>query len=704
MNPTKSEMFTIIPLLTGFLSAVGQIILIRELMIAVKGNEIVFVIILSLWLLFVAVGTLFSKLVTDRITIKVIKSSLIILMIIIPMQVLMIHFLNSQLLLIKGMMIDLPGIFLLSCFILAPGCLLIGFLFPLNCRLHNTHSVYIRESLGMIIGGLFFLIFINFLRNFQLCILGSLLVSVVLLFYSRKTLFILIPLLVLFIFSRNIYLNIYERCFPSGNIVLSEDSRYGRFDVTAIKDQQNYFWDGNLITDSEEEYFAEEIINFILLQHPDPEEILIVGGLLNNYQNEIPDEIKVDHLEIDPNIIAYSKEHFKQDLHIIEEDPTVYFDNSTQKYDIILIDVPDPGSIFLNRFYTIEFFRKIESALKNENSIAVITVSNAANFMPPELSELNSVIYHSFREVFANSIIIPADKVLYIGSENDFISNDETVLIARMKKNGIEKKRFNSALIYDICNQIRKEQFYHSLNRHQKERNIILSPRAYLLSITFRFRQLGVGATGLIDLLKGKKELISGAFVGLMILFSILITSRSSASFSDNFNLVSISMIAFISQMVLVYLLQMFFGFVYYLISLFTLTFMSGLVIGFSLSRKFRIPVIALMIVNLGIFVIMIFLLADLRNLLFVVNIIIAVLEGAIISQILSGSSSGSIGNSASRFYFLDTLGATFGGLLFGILLLPFFHIKNIILFLIIFLTLNIFVQVFRKFWKKEVG
>ena len=48
-------------ILLGITTLIGQTVLLRELMIEVRGNEIVFAIYLSLWLFLVAIGSLFAR-------------------------------------------------------------------------------------------------------------------------------------------------------------------------------------------------------------------------------------------------------------------------------------------------------------------------------------------------------------------------------------------------------------------------------------------------------------------------------------------------------------------------------------------------------------------------------------------------------------------------------------------------------------------
>ena len=75
-------------------------------------------------------------------------------------------------------------------------------------------------------------------------------------------------------------------------------------------------------------------------------------------------------------------------------------------------------------------------------------------------------------------------------------------------------------------------------------------------------------------------------------------------------------------------------------------------------------------------------------------NFLFAFLEGAVLSILLKRKYSKEKITSSSTFCFLDSLGATTGGLLMGVIIIPVFGLKSSLLFLC-FLLIVIFISSF---------
>ena len=709
------------PLISGFISSISQVVLLRELMIEVNGNEIIFSFFLSIWLFLVALGTYLNQIIKFKKNNRKTNYLIILILIVItPLQFLFIHFLTAKIILISGMIINIPTVILIAFLTLFPGCLLIGFLFPLNCSLFSNlrnpvHKVYILECFGMILGGIYFFLFIIFFRNFSLMVLMNFISVFYLWIYEReiKLLIIAIFILILLLFSNSIFLKNYASRFIPQKLISSQDSPSGRFDVTALEQQQNYFWDGTLIGNSENQNYAEEMVNFALLQHPEPKNILLIGGLLNGFPEEFNKENsleQIDYLEMEKNIIDYYQENYQQEnrklkANFIKQDPIKYLRKNPEKYDLIYVSFPDPSSIFLNRFYTSEFLNLLKNHLVNEKSVTLITVSNSANFLLPELAELNSILNKTFTEVFEKTVIIPAKKCIYAGSSGNYISNDPDTLKQRMFRRNKVGNWFNSALINDVCNNFRINDLQRRISQYDSEINSNLNPRAYLLSILFWAKHLNISLSKGVNFLKNNKIiLLFGILIFLFIIpyFSKKI-SGNTVNFKQNFNIFSISFIAIISELILIYLIQINFGFVYYVISILTMTFMLGLSLGFIISDKIEIQISRLFLIFLFLLFILFLILNAAIPLLiiFIFNTFIAVLEGLILSKNLSEINNIETAKKGTFFYFLDTLGATCGGFILGIFLLPFFSIREIIGFLMMILIMNFIISF--KFWNFSV-
>ncbi len=686
-------------ILLGITTIIGQTVLLRELLIEVNGNEIVFSIYLSLWLLLVAVGSYIAGYFLNKTKLdKIPLCAFFLISFITPLQFLSIRFLSDRVTIISGQMINIPMLFFLAFLVLLPGCVLNGFLFPILCKLvekekQPVHKGYIVECIGIIIGGLLFAVLIHFLGHFPIIIILSALNIGILMVYSRKR-WLLFPLIffIAFIpFSGKFYLNYYAEKYTPQNLISSKDSKYGRLDVTISDRQKNYYYNGEIFANSQSEMYAQQMVNFVMLQHPNPQNILLIGGLLNGYIDEIGKyEIvkNIDYFELEKNILEEAGEY--PEVNFIKADAIHYLKKNEVHYDLILIDLPDPSSLNLNRFYTLDFFRLLYDRTVSDSSVVAITLSSGTNFMTSEIIQLNSTIYTTFSEVFGNVILIPSIKNIFIGSDGTFITNDVDKLSERMQEN---QPWFNKTVIFEKCNKLRKKNIMNAIKSKKPQVNMIASPNAYLSTILLWTRILGLRFGKAVDWAK-EHQIITFMFALILILLFGIPASRLSGikMIGTNFNIFSVSLVNFVMQLVLLNLFQMNFGYVFLVIFLFTTTFMAGLTAGFAAFRKYKQPVYLLFILNLFliVFVFAFFEKGFVSWFYFILNFGFAFLEGAVLSRLLNIKYKIENIRSGSTFYFIDSLGAMAGGIIVGVLLFPVIGLRSSVLFLAILIFVNI--------------
>jgi spermidine synthase len=678
-------------LLLGCVSIIGQTVLLRELLIEVRGNEIVFAIYLSLWLFLVSIGSLIAKYFLGKKQLdRIITAIFIMLCFIIPAQFLSITHLVKAFAIVSGEMINIPGLFLTAFIVLLPGSLLTGFLFPLLCkqlpsRKQPVHLGYILECSGIICGGILLAIGIHFLPHFSiLIILNIIILSIVFYVFRRKYIIIFLLLFCLFMpFSGRFFQEIYAKKYEPQELLLTGDSRYGRLDITSSNLQKNYYWNGELFANSQNDIYAQQLVHFVMLQHPAPQNILLVGGLLNGFIDEIelyPAVSQIDYLELDKNITRQAKSDSL--VNYIYKDVVDYLNSTDKKYDLILIDVPDPSSLNLNRFYTEDFFELIKSRMSVDSSVAAITLSSGTNFMTPDIEELNATVYHTFSRSFPNVILIPSVKNIFIGSSNDFISNNVEILSSRILR---KRTWFNETVIFEKCNELRKKQMISAITKKAPQINNLGNPVAYLATLRMWTRKLGIRSDKYIEFIK-KHFILSFICVFAVLMFTSMLASTISRSrlFRTDFSIFIVSLVNFVMQLILINLFQVHFGFAFWAVFIFTSVFMLGLTAGFIAGKALTVPLKILLMLN-ALLIGLLILVFDSKLFLityFGFNFLFAFMEGAVLSILLKRKFKKEKISSSSTFYFLDSLGATTGGLLVGVIIIPVFGLKSSLLFL----------------------
>ena len=84
-------------------------------------------------------------------------------------------------------------------------------------------------------------------------------------------------------------------------------------------------------------------------------------------------------------------------------------------FDAVIISLSDPMNIFLNRYYTFEFFRELKSALAPHSLIAV-TLDFADEGAGRNRKLLNHSVINTARKVFPNTLLLPTGTPMFLAS------------------------------------------------------------------------------------------------------------------------------------------------------------------------------------------------------------------------------------------------------------------------------------------------
>ncbi|MEW6162891.1 MAG: polyamine aminopropyltransferase [Nitrospirota bacterium] len=154
------------------------------------------------------------------------------------------------------------------------------------------------------------------------------------------------------------------------DILIAESFQYGK--VLSL--------DGAFQTTEVDEFIYHEMITHVpILSHPDPGDVLIIGGGDGGTVREVlKHSVKtVEVVEIDKWVIEVSKRYLPaisrllEDLRVrvIIEDGINYLKETTRKYDLIIVDSPDPKGPAI-RLFSEDFYSNANRAL-NEDGIFV---------------------------------------------------------------------------------------------------------------------------------------------------------------------------------------------------------------------------------------------------------------------------------------------------------------------------------------------
>jgi spermidine synthase len=450
----------------GFISILGQVVLLRELSVASYGVELIYTIALGIWLLSTGCGTLLlPKTPTsfDRINLLFVLFSASL-----PLD---IAFIRSVRLLFS----NLPGAYMplhlqlvAICASLLPVGLILGLLFRWTAKAYiaegnSLAAAYAIESVGGVAGGLCSTLLLKLgYQNFVIGLICALIAlgSSLLAFdgrIARRLRIISLAMLVsLLAFAwKAPILDRFMTSWTHPNLVETRDSPYSRITVTYRDRQVAVFENDGLLFETEGTH-AEEFVHLAALQHPDPRRVLILGGGIEGILREILmySPLKVDYVELNPVLLQAVPQHLPSEIQkslraenvrTIVSDPRQFLKRALS-YDLILVGMPEPTSAQANRFYTREFFSLCAARL-NPGGVMAFSLHSSENFWTPQLSRRMVSIYLAARSVFTQVIFVPGSTNVVIGSMNP-LAKDSQILAARLEASGIKTRVISAGYLH----------------------------------------------------------------------------------------------------------------------------------------------------------------------------------------------------------------------------------------------------------------
>jgi len=448
MRENRAWLFILFSMVfVGCYATIAQVLIIREFLVVFFGSELCIGIVLGTWLFGVASGAAIGGRVAGRFKnhLSPFIIVLVLMCLILPLELVLIRVLRLILNVPAGQYIPMLSLLFSSIGIITPFSFTIGLIFPIGCKVIRGFTrdsaadigfVYILESIGSLIGGLLFtfVLITRFPPLTIALILNCILflnVFLMLQFFDRgfskkgkssaffvrgKSLtcfslfFVTCILLVSGVVNRvdNYFINVrWSSSNPDIRLLESIDSRYENIVVGVRGDQYSVFGNGQYNFAFPDEYENAQIAHLVMTQHPDPKRVLLIGGGMGGLIREVlkhPIE-KLDYVELDPALTESIKKYLPPEekealsdkrVKIFHADGRYYVKRAKaeKKYDLIFVNIPDPSTAFLNRFYTVQFFQEGSEILADKGVFA-IEISSAVNYMGEEVGNYTGSIYQT---------------------------------------------------------------------------------------------------------------------------------------------------------------------------------------------------------------------------------------------------------------------------------------------------------------------
>jgi len=663
---------------TGISSVVTQLLIIREFLAQFQGNEFIIALILFNWLVLGGIGTILARWVTRDFraaTVNRLGWLSLILAGMPAVQILAIRFLRDVFF-IHGSSVGFYPTLSYSFLIIAPYCLMIGFVLPYSLFVIRAEKpdypgarIYIIDNLGDVSGGALFsfaLVFLVtplkavFLANLPLLVTAFLLLSRN---FSRSRIAIWLGTGMTFIILiAVIFLEPASLLQPSGRLVYYKESRYGRIEVQKDQEQFTLFVGGVPMFGTQNLSMAEETIHYPLSQLPRVQNILLIsaeGGMMTELEKYRP--ASIDYVELDPKV-AEVEFRFKMikkipGLKVIHQDGRAYLADSNKIYDAIIVNLSEPDTYQINRFFTDRFFNLARRHLA-PHGVLSFAMKGFENYLAEPQRQKLSSLYNTVNDYFRHVLLLPGQKIFFLCSSQP-LNTDIPALLARK----------------NIPTRYIKGYYYGNLTHERIERlNALIDPLTpknrddypQLMRLMFQqwFAKFSTSPTAFIAIL-----------AVVCMVYLIRISAEEFVLFSTGFTVMG-------SELLVIFAFQIFFGYIYFQIGIIVTVFLAGLLPGAWFGQRFRYRSKQTLALADGLLILLMgVLIVALRQGSYRLPVSFFLFYGFVVSLIcgfqfpvalyLRGGDAPAV----TQTFSADLIGAAFGTLITSVVLIPYFGI-----------------------------
>ena len=456
---------------TGFATTVAQIIIIRELLVLFYGNELSAGLIFAGWLLWTGLGSALSGIWALKVSARttLLGLMLVCLAAMLPLTVLFIRATRVIWTLPAGELPTIGKMLLISFSTTGLFCPVSGALFGICWAIHRKKGenpplgIYLGEALGSAAGGLiFYFIFLPsgsafttiwITSGIMLCISGWLFQpwKPISQMGSGHLVWIAVSLVVVSGAVAGHRLDHLSRGWQWGlNLNAVYDTAYHNIAVLKKDKQISVFTNGLWLFSEPDQLSAEQGVHLALLQHPNPGRILLLGGGTAGLLEELfkhPGIRNIDYVESDPDFIPLLKAHLSSAtqaslqhprVRLIHQDPRTFMRDTQARYDVVLMNMGDPITAQMNRFYSKEFFAHVKRRLLS-GGIYTFAVSGGESMLGPVQARFLGSIRNTLLEIFPNTLIYPGDQTRFFATDiSGVLLSDYAALASRIAERNLQ--------------------------------------------------------------------------------------------------------------------------------------------------------------------------------------------------------------------------------------------------------------------------
>ena len=569
----------------GFSCVMTQLALMRELLGAFSGNELVLGLALGNWLLLMGIGAWLGR-TCDKLQnpLAVLAVAQILTAVLPLMQVFLLRSLRNVVF-VRGASVGVSQTVLSSLLLLLPYCLIAGYALTLACSLlakedgaAGIGQVYVADSIGSIGGGvLFSFVLIRFFDHAGIlvypAVLNLLVAGVVGFRAGHKLLLTMAGALAAGVMAAAVLGGLdgvsTAMQYPGQRIVARANSPYGKLLVTESDGQFDFIENGVPLTSTRDDQHVEEAVHYAMAQRPEARQVLLVGGGISGTAKELLkyNVRRVDYVELDPLILEFGRKYLPESLadsriKIINTDGRLFVRQTAEKYEVVIVDVPEPSTAQLNRFFTVEFLAQVKRVLSS-GGVLSFSLGHYENYVSPDLARMLASAGRSVKQSFTNMLVIPGGKVFFLASDGPLYGN----IAERIEQQGIKTKLMTRHYLDAMLTADRMVDMQHAIEQ-PAALNRDFNPVLYFYHLRHWMSQLKIGF-----------GMLQGLLLVLLCVYLIRLRGTAVVLFASGFAATTL-------ELVLLLAFQVLCGSVYHQLGIIVTVFMAGLALGAALANR----------------------------------------------------------------------------------------------------------------------
>jgi predicted membrane-bound spermidine synthase/Na+-translocating ferredoxin:NAD+ oxidoreductase RnfG subunit len=486
-----------------------------------------------------------------------------------------------------------------------------------------------------------------------------------------------------------------------------------------------------------DEATAGRIAAIGLCQNPDAERILVIGsglGLCYEFLR-LPQTKIITWTHCDNEYVQMVNKFIPPRLKINDErleassdDVRSLLAKKKQYYDIVILNLPDATSSVLNRYYTLEFYRQVKEALRSKGVLQV-RVAGGENIMGTELINLGASTKLTLEEAFSRVVLTPGEDTWFITSDSENLTGNPGTLRDRFASIKGGSDVFPPEGLLSVYLPDRAAAALENYSTADLPGEFLVNrdsrPLTHLYSLLLAAKQSEAPVTIFVKhlALAGPLAFVIPilVFIALRIIYSIrdsrysILDEHQASGFDSTFLVFSSGWLGIGVVIVVMYLYQTRFGSLYLHIGVISSVFMVGLTIGAVLIRHLLLgpcfrrgklvpteagrkiqPQILLFVVIL-VHALILSTIAfwpaeEWTHLIFAGSFVLCGLCAGCYFPLAArqlADSGFEVGQAGSKLEMADHLGASAGGLLTGLILVPVLGAKSTLFVFILLILAN---------------